>query len=75
MNLDGELTTEDGVVVIVRILDLSASGFRLMADDELLLGERVSLRIGREDSLPAMIKWVVGLEAGGSFLQDAKTVT
>ena len=74
VDLAGDLTTEDGVVVTVRVLDLSASGFRLMADDELLLGEHVSLRIGREDGLPATIKWVVGREAGGSFLQRAKTV-
>ena len=74
VDLAGDLTTEDGVVVSVRVLDLSASGFRIMADDELMVGERVSLRVGREDGLPATIKWVVGREAGGSFLQKAKTV-
>lgn len=74
VNLAGNLTTEDGVMVSVRVLDLSASGFRLMADDELIVGERVSLRIGREPGLPATIKWVVGREAGGRFLQQAETV-
>lgn len=74
VNLSGDLTTEDGVVVNVRVLDLSASGFRLIADDEIIVGERVSLRTGREKGLPATIKWVVGREAGGSFLQKAKTV-
>lgn len=70
VHLDGELTTEDGVVVKVRVLDLSSTGFRLMADDELLSGEQVTLRVGREESLPAVIRWVIGREAGGSFSQD-----
>lgn len=74
VDLAGDLTTEDGVLVGVRVLDLSASGFRLVADDELLLGERVLLRIGRGDGMPATVKWVVGREVGGSFLQKAKTV-
>jgi hypothetical protein len=73
VNLGGELTTEDGVVVKVRVLDLSSSGFRLMADDELLSGERVTLRVGREESLPAVIRWVIGREAGGNFSQDSRS--
>lgn len=72
VNLPGKLTTDDGVVVDVLVLDLSASGFRLISDEALLVGERVSLRVGREDSLPAIIRWVVGREAGGSFSEQAE---
>lgn len=69
VNLEGVLTTEDGVLAAVRVLDLSVSGFRLLSNEPLLSEEKVTLRIGREEILRAKIQWVVGREAGGCFLE------
>jgi hypothetical protein len=49
------------------ILDISSNGFRLEVDDELRIGEFVSLRVD-DELVQAQIRWVLGKEAGGTFL-------
>ena len=57
----------DGMEIGAILLDISSSGFRIELDDQLRVGEFVSLRID-EDLEHAQIRWVLGNEAGGSFL-------
>ena len=57
----------DGIEVEVMLLDISSNGFRVEVDDQLHVGERVSLRVDGE-LVSAEIRWVLGKEAGGTFL-------
>lgn len=68
VNYDAVLVTSDGHEVAVTVKDLSSGGFRLELHDEVLVGERVRLRVGRNGDVPAQIKWALGCEAGGVFL-------
>jgi hypothetical protein len=63
------LTTADGHSFTVTVRDLSAKGFRVELDEEVLVGEHVSLRVGSNDAMRAEIKWALGREAGGYFLE------
>ena len=54
------------------VLDVSGNGFRLLVLEKLYIGELVSLRV--DDALvPAQIRWVLGDEAGGTFLAPVDT--
>lgn len=53
--------------VVVR--DLSSTGFRLECAEDLAVGERVALRVSRYADFPAEIRWSLGNEAGGIFLE------
>ena len=55
----------------VTILDVSRGGFRLEVTDAPLVGELVTLRVERGEEFPAQIRWVLGNEAGGVFLDGA----
>jgi hypothetical protein len=68
VSMDGVLIASDGVESPVRVTDLSSEGFRLELTDELIDGEQVQLRLGRE-TIRGEIRWVRGKEAGGVFLQ------
>lgn len=67
VSMDGVLIASDGVESKVRVTDLSSGGFRLELTDELMDGEQVRLRLGRE-TIRGEIRWVRGKEAGGVFL-------
>jgi hypothetical protein len=69
INIGALLTTADGHSFAVVIRELSAKGFRLEHDDDLLVGEHVSLKVGSDDAVAAEIKWALGREAGGQFLE------
>lgn len=56
----------------VIILDLSKSGFRLRTEEMFRIGEKVSLRTGRYGDVPAQIRWALGEEAGGLFLEKVE---
>ena len=58
----------DGGELPVEVIDLSSGGFRLRADEALVVGEQIQLRVPRYGDFPAVIQWVKGLEAGGRFL-------
>ena len=70
VKLPALLTTADGHAFEVTVCDLSAEGFRLELDDELRVGEQVSLQVGRGPPSRAEIKWALGREAGARFLED-----
>jgi hypothetical protein len=52
----------------VNILDVSGGGFRLRISEGLRIGEFVTIKVDRGSSFEAQIRWVVGNEAGGMFL-------
>ena len=54
----------------VLILDVSSGGFRLQVEEDLRIGEFVSLRVERGHEFPAQIRWALGNEAGGVFLAN-----
>jgi hypothetical protein len=62
------LVDSGGNVRDVTILDVSSGGFRLEVLEDLRIGEFVSIRVERDVSFPAQIRWMVGNEAGGVFL-------
>ena len=61
------LINSDGIEIESLILDISSQGFRLELDDEVRVGELVSLRVDGQ-LVSAEIRWVLGKEAGGTFL-------
>lgn len=69
-----KLITCDGNQMDVVILDVSAAGFRLKAEEtfydgeNIVTGEAVTLQLDRRADLHAKIVWVTGCEAGGVFL-------
>ena len=62
------LVLPDGYECQVIVRDLSARGFRIEVADELFVGERVQLCMGKEQPVMGEIKWTRGSEAGGLFL-------
>ena len=56
---------ESGVV----ILDVSSGGFRLKVAELPRIGEFVTLRVERGQLYQAQIRWALGDEAGGVFLE------
>ena len=70
VNIDGVLTTSDGHSFNVVVRDLSARGFRLEHNEEVLVGEHVLLNVGSRGAFAAEIIWTVGREAGGCFLDE-----
>jgi hypothetical protein len=69
VDIDAALTTSDGHTFKVLVRDLSAQGFRLELDEEVLVGEQVSLQVGSKGVFAAEIIWALGREAGGQFLE------
>lgn len=68
-SIDAILIDSDGGELSVVVLDLSSGGFRLHADEALVEGEAVRLRVPRYGDYPAQIQWIRGNEAGGRFLE------
>ena len=66
---DATLVTEQGVEHSVTITDVSTGGFRLHSEVTLPIGEHVVLRVERYGDFPAQIRWALGPDAGGVFLQ------
>lgn len=69
VTLKAQIIDCDGAHCEATILDLSSNGFRLISSGELFSGERVQLRVGKSQPVPAEIKWVAGEEAGGVFIE------
>jgi hypothetical protein len=71
---DAVLVTSDLTEIPVVITDVSGSGFRIEAretfytGENILINERVSLRVPRLGDLAAQVRWAQGCEAGGIFL-------
>ena len=63
------LATADGLTMAVTVTDISGGGFRVESDGFLRIGEYVSLRVEGYGEFPAQIRWALGAEAGGIFLE------
>lgn len=62
------LINSEGVEAPVMITDVSSGGFRLEVSEMPRIGEHVRLRVDKHDDFPAQIRWALGCEAGGVFL-------
>jgi hypothetical protein len=62
----------DGSEHSVTIVDVSAGGFRLRTPETLPIGEHVFLRVARYGDFPAQIRWALGFDAGGVFLEPVE---
>ena len=60
--------TEDDVVMT----DISDGGFRLEVSETPGIGERVFLRAEGYGDFPAQIRWALGSQAGGAFIEAKK---
>ena len=63
------VTTSDGAVLPVTVLDISREGCRLRCEGELREGERIAINVDRYGSYPADVRWARGEEAGAVFLE------
>lgn len=72
---DAMLVMSDGSEQAVRITDVSSGGFRLHSKDTLPIGEHVFLRVPRYGNFPAQIRWALGSDAGGVFLEPVNLPT
>ena len=69
------LVLSDGSELPVTITDISSGGFKLHADVTLPIGEHVFVRVERYGDFPAQIRWAIGDEAGGLFLEPVNITT
>lgn len=54
------------------VTDISKQGFRLTCGETLQIGEFVHLRVPRYGDFPAQIRWALGNEAGGVFMEPVR---
>lgn len=54
------LITSDGLASNVVVKDISAAGFRLDASDDLIVGEHIQPRVGKEGPVMAELRWTQG---------------
>lgn len=57
-----------GCQYTVRILDISGSGFKLEGKETFRIGEYVGIRVSKYGDFSAQIRWALGNQAGGVFL-------
>jgi hypothetical protein len=69
-----ELRTQDGRSVDVTFLDLSREGFKLRHNEDLMVGDTVTIVSSRGSEVLAEIKWVADRTAGGIFLEPPTEV-
>lgn len=62
------LVDSAGAETVVTVLDVSSGGFKVEVSDTPRIGEMVILRVDGSDDIQAQIRWVVGGQAGGVFL-------
>ena len=63
------LVTTDGTEIPVIVTNLSGGGFRVGSAELLRIGEYVALRADKYGDFPGQIRWALGAEAGGVFLE------
>lgn len=63
------LVSPNGRQIAVVVLDVSSGGFRVQTEEMLKIGEFVTLRTAHQDDVSAQIRWSLGQEAGGVFLE------
>jgi hypothetical protein len=62
----------DGSTAPVVVTDISKDGFRLTVEQMPNIGEHIFLRVQRYGDFPAQIRWALGAEAGGVFLEPVE---
>ena len=72
---DATLVLSDGSEQSVTITDVSSGGFRLHSVATLPIGAHVFLRVPRYGDFPAQIRWALGGDAGGVFLEPVALPT
>lgn len=65
------LVNSQGAESDVVIVNISAGGFRVKMHDPPAVGELVTLRAERGVAFAGQIRWVLGKDAGGVFLNPA----
>ncbi|MBW0145443.1 PilZ domain-containing protein [Sphingomicrobium clamense] len=66
---EGVLIDSEGAEVAVKVADISREGCRLFTDGNVMIGERVTLKVGRAGAVPAQVRWALGNEAGLRFIE------
>lgn len=56
----------------VKVIELSAGGFRLDVGEMLAVGEKVAIRVDRYGEYKGEIRWATELQAGGIFLEPVE---
>ncbi|HEU5285823.1 MAG TPA: PilZ domain-containing protein [Sphingomicrobium sp.] len=69
---DATLVLSDGSEQSVTITDVSTGGFRLQTAETVPIGAHVFLRVPRYGDFPAQIRWALGRDAGGVFLEPVE---
>jgi hypothetical protein len=64
------LVLSDGREVEVSVIDISSGGLRVKSEETLNIGEFVRLRSAQADDVAVQIRWSLGSEAGGVFLES-----
>ena len=72
---DATLVMADGTEHPATITDVSSGGFKLRTGVTVPIGEHVFLRVARYGDFPAQIRWALGDEAGGVFLEPVNLRT
>lgn len=72
---EATLVMSDGSEHAVTITDVSSGGFHLRTKETLPIGARVFLRVPRYGDFPAQIRWALGDDAGGVFLEPVELKT
>lgn len=57
----------------VTVLDISNGGFRLQSQETFRIGEYIAIRVPRYGDFSAQIRWALGSEAGGVFLNPMES--
>ncbi len=63
------LVTADGNIISATVTNVSGRGFCVNSNELLRVGEYVALRIKGYGDFPGQIRWALGAEAGGVFLE------
>lgn len=68
VSYDGVLIASDGHKSVVVVKDVSANGCRVEIKDDLVVGEEVSLKVGKGGPFRCEVRWARGSEVGLLFL-------
>ena len=66
---DALIVDSAGRQVACTVTDISGGGFRVYTEETFSIGEYVALRVPRYGDFPAQIRWALGQDAGGLFLE------
>lgn len=73
---DGSIIDGEGRDIPVVVTDISKAGFRFTTSGEVRIGDSVTLHMPRIGGVKVQIRWALGGEAGGIFLEpvDLRTL-